>query len=147
MIIREATIDDAEKISKYNVLLAKESENLEISYDTTLNAVKKLISNSNKGFYLLAILDGKIIGQLMITFEWSDWSNKDFWWIQSVYVDKKYRKQGVFKNLLSEVKKLAKKSNVSQIRLYVYKENKKAINAYKSLDMKEKKYIIFETDL
>ena len=147
MKIKKANLKDAEKIANFNVLLAKESENLNISFNTTLKAVKELIINKNKGFYLLATKDEKIIGQLMITFEWSDWSNKDFWWIQSVYVDKDFRKKGVFKNLLTEVKKQAKKNNVSQIRLYVFKENKKAIKAYKSLNMKEKEYIIFETEV
>ncbi len=147
MFIRKANSDDIINISKSNVLLAKESEDLDISYKTTYKAVKKLIDDKNRGFYLLAVENKKILGQLMITYEWSDWNNKDFWWVQSVYVDKNYRKKGVFKSLLNEVKKLSRKNNVSKIRLYVYTENKKAIDVYKSLNMKKKDYIIFETEI
>ncbi len=145
MNIRKAKLTDSKKIAEFNVLIAKESENLEISYETTAKALKKLIKEKNKGFYLVAKENNKIIGQLMITYEWSDWSNQDFWWIQSVYVDKKFRKKGVFKNLLKKVKELAKLENVSKIRLYVHKENKNAINVYNAVDMKKKDYIIYET--
>lgn len=144
MEIRKANIKDSNDIAKFNVLLAKESENLDISYNTTLKAVNRLISNENKGFYLVALKNNKIAGQLMITFEFSDWNNEDFWWIQSVYVNKNFRKKGVFKTLLKKVKKLARKNNVSKIKLYVYNKNNQAIKTYKSLDMKEKDYIIFE---
>ena len=145
MEIRKAKPKDSKIIANFNVLLAKESENENIQYKKTLNAVKKLISNENKGFYLVASENNKIIGQLMITFEFSDWNNEDFWWIQSVYVDKNFRKKGVFKNLLEKVKNLAQKNNVSKIRLYVYNKNNKAIKTYKALDMRKKDYIIFET--
>lgn len=147
MIIRKAKTNDSKNIAKFNVLLAKESENLDISYEITHRAVKKLISNENKGFYLVAMDNKKIIGQLMITFEFSDWNNEDFWWIQSVYVDKNFRKKGVFKKLLEKVKTLAKKNNVSKIRLYVYNKNSKAIDTYKALKMRKKDYIIFETTI
>lgn len=40
-------------------------------------------------------VDGEFAGSLMITFEWSDWRNGYYWWIQSVFVRPQYRGRGV----------------------------------------------------
>ena len=147
MHINNAELSDAEAIAKNNVLLAKESENVEISYEKTLDGVKSVISDPSKGFYLVAKEDNYIIGQLMITFEWSDWHNKNMWWIQSVYVNKNYRKMGIFKKLLNRAKELAKENNVNVLKLYVHDKNHNAIKAYNKLKMKEKPYIIYQLEL
>ena len=144
MIIRLANINDAEQIAKNNILLAEESENIKISHDITLSGVKALLSDIKKGFYIVAIEDNQIIGQLMITFEWSDWRNTNIWWLQSLYVKKNYRRKGVFKQLIDNIKKRAAQNNVEIIRLYVYCENKKAKEVYKKINMEKKSYDIFE---
>ena len=113
----------------------------------SLNAVKNLINNPSKGFYLLSKKDGEIIGQLMITFELSDWRNTTIWWIQSVYVLPSYRKQKVFFSLYKESKQLAKQQGIKLFRLYVHNQNKKAISTYESIGMKKKSYIIFEEEI
>lgn len=146
MIIRKATINDARVIAENNVILARESEGLDISYSKTLAGVNSLIRDKGKGFYLVAEDKEGIIGELMITFEWSDWSNKYFWWIQSVFVIEEFRKQGVFRRLLSEVFKLAKIDGVDVVRLYVYNKNVKAISVYESVGMVRKPYLIFQFD-
>jgi ribosomal protein S18 acetylase RimI-like enzyme len=147
MIIRKAIIDDAESIAKNNVVLANESESQKISYETTLNGVKSLINNPNRGFYIVAENNSNIIGQLMITFEWSDWQNKNIWWLQSIYVKDIFRYKGVFKKLLQQIKKLALENDVSLLRLYVFKENKSAINVYKKLGFKKSFYHFFENKI
>ena len=76
MLIRKAISKDAEKIARNNVLLAKESENTDIEYEKTLEGVKSLINDEMKGFYLVAEENGEIIGQVMVTYEWSDWRAK-----------------------------------------------------------------------
>jgi len=106
MKIRYANLDDAEKITKNNVLLARESEKLTIEYKTVFAGVKALLSDQTKGFYLVAEEDNNIIGQMMITFEWSDWYNKNVWWLQSVYTDESWRRKGVFTQLFEAIKKL-----------------------------------------
>ena len=56
----------------------------------------------------------------MVTFEWSDWRNAYFWWIQSVYVAPEFRRKGVYRLLESSVKSQAlQKGDVCGIRLYV----------------------------
>ena len=141
----KATIKDAEEICNNNIDMALESENTHLSSEVALDAVKNLINDPTKGFYLLVKKDKKILGQLMITYEWSDWRNSTIWWIQSVYVLPSNRKIGVFKKLYDEVKRLANENCIEVIRLYVFNENYKAIKAYESIGMKKKPYLIFET--
>ena len=143
MNLRFSTIDDAETIAKNSVLLAKESEGLEVTYDEALNGAKGILTDPVKGFYLVAEEDGNIIGELMITYEWSDWRGKHIWWIQSAYVKKPWRKMGIFKKLVDEIKKLAKEKNIDIIRLYVHNHNKNAMKVYERLGMKNN-YSVYE---
>lgn len=147
MNVRIGRLEDVKDIAKNNCLLAKESENIDISYETTLSGVKKIVSDSSKGFYLVAIENNVIIGQLMITFEWSDWRNKNIWWIQSVYVIKKNRKSGVLKQMITYIKDEAKRNNVDTLRLYVFESNINAIRSYKKIGMTQEPYYIFKLNL
>ena len=81
----------------------------------------------------------------MYTYEWSDWRNKNFLWVQSVYVDKEYRKKGVFKSLYNYVKEFCDRDDsIAGIRLYVEKQNLTAQNTYKHLGMVECEYDMYE---
>lgn len=93
MLIRFARIDDAEKIAKNNVALAIESEGAKIDYEITFEGVKEVIKDENKGFYIVAEENGEIIGQLMVTYEWSDWKAEMIWWLQSIYVKPEWRRK------------------------------------------------------
>ncbi len=137
--------DDSKEITKHNLLMAKETENIKLSYEKTLKGVLAVIDNPEKGFYLVAKDDkNKIIGQLLITYEWSDWRNCNFYWLQSVYVKKEYRKKGVFKALFKAVKKIAQENNACGLRLYVANENENAKRVYEKLEMKKSHYEIYE---
>lgn len=145
MIVDKANFEDANAIAENNILLAKESENITIDYETVLKGVKNLISNEKNGFYLIAKNNkNKIIGQLMITYEWSDWHNNLIWWIQSVYVVNSFRKKGVLKQLFNSIKNRAIENNIDTLRLYVYKDNLLAKKAYEKIKMSKKPYEFFE---
>lgn len=144
MIIRMAVEDDAWVLADHNVMMARESENVDIDVKTTLLGIKSVLADMSKGFYLVAEEEGEIIGQLMITFEWSDWRDKNIWWIQSVYIVKDWRKKYVFQQMLDEVYQLGRLQEVDIFRLYVYADNFGAIAAYKRLKMKQMKYLVFE---
>jgi len=143
MEVRYADFDDLDIIAKNNVLLAKESEDINLNFDIVFKGVKSVISDRSKGFYLVAVEDDIIIGQLMITYEWSDWNNKFIWWIQSVYVSKSFRRKGVFTKLLNFLKKIAKEQDIKIIRLYVYNKNLDAQLTYESLSLIKKPYKIY----
>jgi GNAT superfamily N-acetyltransferase len=144
MIVRYADISDAEMITRNNVLLAKESENVSVDYVTVSKGVKALLSDKTKGFYIIAEEANTIIGQMMVTFEWSDWYNKNIWWLQSVYVVRSWRKKGVFKKLFGDISMIARKNNVDVLRLYVYDKNSKAKEVYSTIGMKKKPYTIYQ---
>ena len=111
------------------------------------HGVKALLNDSAKGTYFLAEMDGLIVGQLLITYEWSDWRNGTFWWLQSVFVDPAYRGHGVFKALFQHVRRLAaERDDVCGLRLYMDSHNARARQVYERLGMKHAGYEVFETD-
>lgn len=143
--IRIAEIKDKDTLVKFNIALAKESEEIKLSKVVVEKGVEAVLHNSNLGFYILAEKDEQIIASLMITNEWSDWRNGMFWWIQSVYVLPEYRRKGIYSKLYEHIKELISgKANVLGFRLYVEKNNNTAITTYKSLGMKKTAYRLFE---
>jgi GNAT superfamily N-acetyltransferase len=143
MKVRNAKIADTEILTRNNLLLASESEDMKLDPETVLKGVKSLLSDKQKGFYIVAEEKGIVVGQLMITFEWSDWRNCMIWWLQSVYVEPNSRKKGIFKALLKEVKKRARAAKVRDLRLYVHTSNKKAMAAYKGTGFSQKPYLVY----
>src|SRR5438105_12190480 len=143
--IRRATSADADVVAEFNCRLAAESEGKELDRPTLVRGVQAILSDSTKGWYFLVERDGEILGQLMLTFEWSDWRNGWFWWIQSVYVRPDARRQGIFRSLYQHVLDLGKKQgDVIGIRLYVEKENIAAQKTYTGLGMIAPGYFVLE---
>ncbi len=145
--IRPASESDVGVIADFNVLMAKETEGKSLPLDRVREGVKSILIDPSKGLYILVEENAEILGQLMITYEWSDWRNGNFWWIQSVYVRKENRGKGVFQALFNHVKKMAHgRKDVCGLRLYVEKHNERARKTYKRLGMKETDYLLYEID-
>ena len=143
--IRPATEADAETIAAFNEAMARETEGKTLDPATIRAGVRSLLSRPSLGFYLLAGEDGTPAGQLMITYEWSDWRCGVFWWIQSVYVRPGFRGKGVYRALHERVRQMAKEAGgVCGFRLYVEKENTAAQATYRRLGMHETRYLLFE---
>ena len=107
-IIRNAKLNDIETIAKYNIAMALETENKNLDKDTITKGVTSVVMDKSKGLYWVVEIDGALAGQLMVTYEWSDWRNGIIWWIQSVYVLTAHRKQGIFRVLFKHIENLAK---------------------------------------
>ena len=146
MKIRKANDRDAMVIAEFNRLMADETEHKVLSTKILLRGVRALLKDVNKGIYFVAEVDGIVVGQLMITYEWSDWRNGNFLWLQSVYVRKEFRNQGVFRALYRHVENLAMKKNVCGLRLYVERENERAQKTYENMGMKKSVYEMFEKE-
>ena len=145
MNIRKALNKDIDVIARYNYNLAYETENKILNMNILTKGVEAIIKDENKGIYHVCEINGEVVGQIMYTFEWSDWRNGTFLWIQSVYVDKNYRGKGVFKTLYNHIKNICDKDkNICGIRLYVERENYVAQKTYKSLGMEECNYYMYE---
>jgi GNAT superfamily N-acetyltransferase len=145
MTIRKGELRDARTITEFNIKMAKETENKELDFETVFCGVKAIMKDPHKGFYLVAESKGQILGQLMVTPEWSDWRNMYFYWIQSVYVPEENRKQGVFSALFHHLKDLARyKKSVAGLRLYVEVNNEGAKQTYEALGMHHPGYDMYE---
>jgi GNAT superfamily N-acetyltransferase len=145
--VRLAHPHDVSIIAGFNEEIAKETEGIELHHARLRTGVETLLLDSSKGLYYVAEVENKIVGQVMITYEWSDWRNAIFWWIQSVYVHPDYRNQGVFRMLYRHIESLARtQGNVCGLRLYVEKENERAQRTYEVLGMKHSHYAMMEVD-
>lgn len=146
MQIRRAQRSDLETIVEFNVRLAQESEGVHLDRERLRSGVENLLRDETSGFYLLAESDGSPWGQLGLTFEWSDWRNGVFWWLQSVYVRPEYRRQGVLRALYARVLQLAAGRGVCGVRLYVEKNNRAAQSAYRRLGLLPTVFEMYEDD-
>lgn len=136
LVIRPAGFDDVETIVEFNIRLADESEDTALDAATLRDGVRRLFEDDSRGRYFVAMRDNRIIGQIMLTYEWSDWRNGQIWWIQSVYVHPDFRKQGVLRALYGHVERTARANpDVVGLRLYVEEENERAQEAYRKLGM------------
>ena len=147
MTVRAATIQDAKLIAQFNQAMAMETESKALDWGTISAGVERMLLNPELGFYLVFEqgTGGQISGCLGITFEWSDWRNGLFWWIQSVYVSPDSREQGVFTAMYHEVQKLAREvPEIIGIRLYAERENQRALRAYYGLGMHETDYKLLQ---
>jgi GNAT superfamily N-acetyltransferase len=147
VLIRRAKDADIEALASCHCAMAMETENLTLDPETTLRGTRAVLDDPSKGFYLVAEREGVRVGQLMVTFEWSDWRNGTFWWIQSVYVEPFARRKGVYRALYEAVKnEAAAAKDVCGIRLYVETNNQTAKSTYSAMGMLKAHYDIFELD-
>ncbi|WP_220774932.1 GNAT family N-acetyltransferase, partial [Shewanella glacialipiscicola] len=99
MLIRKAKAQDITALVQFNQAMAQETEGLALDEAILTRGVGTLLESPQKGFYLVAEITGEIVGSLMVTFEWSDWRAKDYYWIQSVYIRPQNRRQGIYGKL------------------------------------------------
>ena len=143
--VRAALPADAATLARFNVALAEETEALALSPETVLAGVEAVLEDPAKGLYWVAEIEGTVVGQLMLTYEWSDWRNGFFWWIQSVYVEPSSRRRGVFKALFEKAsQQAADEPMVCGLRLYVAQDNDRAQQTYLDLGMQRVEYQVFE---
>ncbi len=144
--VRRAVPSDSHTLAEHNISMAYETERKRLDKETALKGVEAVLSDPSRGFYLVVEEEG-IVGQCMITFEWSDWRCRNFWWIQSVFVKEGWRRQGVFTQLFEHIVEEAKREGrVAGLRLYVEKNNIAAQKAYLEIGMKRSHYEMFESD-
>lgn len=143
--IREARPGDAPAIVEFQLLMARETEDLALDRETVTRGVTAVFADPGKGIYWVAGRDGRITGSLLTTFEWSDWRNGTVLWVQSVYVLPEERGRGVYRALYERVKARVRESpDLKGIRLYVDRRNTAAQRVYERLGMTREHYDMFE---
>ena len=147
MNIRLADKDDIQALVGFNQAMALETEGKKLEASVLTPGVAAVFEDSNKGFYVVAD-EGPVVGGLLITYEWSDWRNNWFWWIQSVYILPEFRGKSIYRAMYAFVKQLAeKRGGVCGFRLYVEKENVHAQRVYEQLGMHESHYLAYEEEV
>ena len=145
IVVREAARQDANAIIRFQKAMAFETEEKLLDEALLKSGVDSIFDSGTKGFYLVAEVDGHVIGSLLITYEWSDWRNATFWWIQSVFVDANWRRKGVYRSMHDYVCTLANsRGDICGIRLYVERSNTRAQQTYKDLGMTHSLYDLYE---
>lgn len=142
--ISYGVFSDVDDIAQFQVEMALESENMVLDINTVLAGVEAVIDDPAKGTYIVARIDDKAVGSLMLTKEWSDWNNGWYWWIQSVFVRPEYRRMGAFTAMYDFLMDRAMSEGVTQVRLYVDKTNQVAQKRYQKLGMMESHYLMYE---
>lgn len=146
LTLRKAGPADAGAISRFNQAMALETEGKALIPARVDAGVLHLLQQPSLGFYVVAAdADSRIVACLLVTHEWSDWRNGLFWWIQSVFVEAGWRRQGVYRSLYRFVRELAQADpGVCGFRLYVEKDNTVAQETYCALGMVQTDYLIYE---
>ena len=143
--VRRAAPADLPTLVEFNRRLADESEGKALDLEVLTAGIRSALADPAKGPYFVAEAGGEVVGQMQITFEFSDWRNGWFWWIQGVYVRADHRRQGVFRALYEHVAGEARRDpGVIGLRLYVEQDNAAAQQTYAKLGMKRTGYLILE---
>lgn len=153
--LRAAAATDHAVLVAFNQAMAMETEHKQLDENKLGPGVRRVLEDPTVGCYFVAVADAvaaadgpdgqeSVVGQIMITTEWSDWRNGHFYWIQSVYVAPDWRRRGVYRALHQHVVDHARaRGDVVGVRLYVEPDNVRARNTYESLGM-VKNYDVME---
>lgn len=145
--VRPATVADRDRLAEWNAAMALETEQRKLSQQVLEQGVQAVLADPGRGFYLIAECDGRALGGLLVTYEWSDWRNTRMWWFQSVYVEPDARGKGVFHALFDKVRELAEADGAAGLRLYVERDNHLAQKVYEARHMRPSEYLMYELDL
>lgn len=145
--VRAASPDDVARMAAWACAMARETEDKALDPDTVHAGIANALPDPRRARYFIAESEGAAVGTLMLTYEWSDWRNGEWWWIQSVYVDPAHRRRGVFRALYRHVEALARaQPGCRGLRLYVERGNAAAQATYLALGMADAGYTIMEAE-
>lgn len=143
--VRKVAPEDIPDLVRFNLEMARETEDKELDPQVLTQGVEGIFQEPARGFYLVAEVGEIRVGSLMVTTEWSDWRNGDFWWVQSVFVIPEFRKRGIFRALYEKARGMAVDADrVCGCRLYVEKDNETAQAVYLRRGFHETHYRLFE---
>lgn len=144
-LIRDARPEDCDAIVAMSLSLAEETEGKTLNRTVLIRGVQTALREPDRLRFWVAEKQGHVLGQTAVTREWSDWRNGWVWWLQSVYVIREVRGQGVFRALYGHVRTTARDlDDVIGLRLYVENENAAAMRTYQSLGMEPGGYHVYE---
>jgi|GEM_PF-534237 len=135
-LIDKLQLHQAQFELKYNELTNRRGK---MRYNR-LSFLSKLIKSHRGNVWVAEDLTGhRLIGCCLNRVEMTegDWSKYKYTgWIEMVFVEAKYRNNGVGTNLIKHSLRWFKTKNIKDIRLTVYPQNTAAVNLYKGCSFK-----------
>jgi len=131
MLIRKAKLKDLDVLSKMSLSLLKYHQKFDKYFSPSKNADKFLKSFQKKCIYsknyylIVSILDGKINGYALagLSSRPPIFKDRKVGFIYDVYVEEKFRKRGIGKELLEEMFNWLKSNKIKNVELSVHAMN------------------------
>ncbi|CAI2382708.1 unnamed protein product [Moneuplotes crassus] len=148
--------EHSEVLADFSAKMAFETEDKTIDTKPIAQAFQRFLSFEPSkegeralGFYLVAVTSsGVCVGSMMITYECNPVIGGLIYMIHNVYVEKEYRKLGVFKKIYNKAKQLAEEDpNCKCMRLFVELENELAMKVYTRMGMARIDNTVMEKDI
>jgi ribosomal protein S18 acetylase RimI-like enzyme len=131
MKVRKASLQDLPRLVEFTTGEAREAEGSHKVFPNLEKGIRKALEDDSKAMYWILEDDsGMAQGSISALQEWSDWNAGFYWWIQSVYIVPAQRGKGCFELLLNAVVEEMQSRGGLELRLYVHKDNRRAIAAY-----------------
>ncbi|BAY23239.1 acetyltransferase, GNAT family protein [Calothrix sp. NIES-2100] len=106
-------------------------EQLSFDEQAASSALKLILNNDLYGQIHLIHLDNNIVGYLVVTFGFSlEYLGRDAF-IDELYIQEKYRGQGIGKQSLQLAEKICREQNIQALHLEVERENIHAQTVYR----------------
>ncbi|MBN2374854.1 MAG: GNAT family N-acetyltransferase [Sedimentisphaerales bacterium] len=145
MNVRKARKNDAEQITQFQILMARETEKMELDIEVVRRGVAGVFAEPARGTYWVVEAKVQLLGSMLVIPEWSDWRCGTVLWIHSLYIKPPARKQGLFRLLYQNLKQqVIQDPNLKGLRLYVDKTNSVAREVYEKLGMNRDHYEMYE---
>lgn len=133
VLIQFLDSDNEQQVSQFCNLFHKD----EIGFYGPADIQKKVLRN--KELFLCAIIDGSVIGGLIVTPNIKSCEPSVYGWELSILaVDKSYRRQGIASQLILACQQRAAQEHIDRLLITVRQDNSAAYNCYKKLGFIEK---------
>jgi len=147
-VIRRAIITDLSRLVEFTLSEAKEAEGISLNRERARKGIQAALEDESVAVYwVLQTRPDEIAGNISVVKEWSNWKAGYYWWIQSLYIKPEHRGRGLTKRLIQTVRESAKQSRALDLRLYVHKNNERAMKAYVSAGFVHADYRIMRSGI
>jgi ribosomal protein S18 acetylase RimI-like enzyme len=130
-VIRRAKLADLEQLVEFTLSEAKGAEGISLNQEQARTGIRAALEDESVALYwVLEHSHQELIGNISVVKEWSNWKAGFYWWVQSLYIKPEHRGRGLMKRLIQTVREAAREGEALDLRLYVHKNNERAIKAY-----------------
>lgn len=147
-VVRRAKLSELEKLVEFTLREANEAEGISKNRERVRKGIRTALEDESVAVYwVIQDCRDELIGNVSVVKEWSNWNAGYYWWIQSMYIRPEHRGRGLMKELIQTVRTAARRGKALDLRLYVHKNNERAIKAYIKSGFVDADYRIMRMDI